>query len=436
MAPSSLSPALLADALARLTAAQARVVARYPGDSGARQPVHTVYGGAHAFRASTIADHGAEARATLAAHAPDPARFAAALGLDAASAETVYARVVAKLEREPVEDFRIDFEDGYGVRSDAEEDAHARAAAGAVAAAHEAGTLSPFIGLRVKPLSAELGARALGTLDLFLTTLVERLGRLPPGFFVTLPKVTAAEQVAVLADVLDALEPRLGIAPGALRLEVMVEVTPGLLDAEGRVLLPALLDAARGRLAGAHLGTYDFTASYDVTAAFQHMRHLACDFAKHLMKASFAGTGVALCDGSTNVLPVGDGAAVRAAWRQHADDIRHSLVNGYYQGWDLHPAQLPSRYGAVYNFFLAGRAAATARLGGFLSRVTGGAGGGEVQDDAATGQALLNFFLRGLASGALTEEEALATGLTRAELHGRSFAAVLRSRGTSSSRTG
>ena len=38
--------------------------------------------------------------------------------------------------------------------------------------------------------------------------------------------------------------------------------------------------------------------------------------------------------------------------RMHFDDVRHSLRHAYYQGWDLHPAQLPTRYAAVYSFFL------------------------------------------------------------------------------------
>jgi hypothetical protein len=101
----------------------------HPGESGRRQPVHTVYGGAHLFRAGTSRRLGELAERALADYAPDPAALALAAGIPHALADTVYARVKEKLQREPVEDFRIDFEDGYGIRPDEEEDATADAAA-------------------------------------------------------------------------------------------------------------------------------------------------------------------------------------------------------------------------------------------------------------------------------------------------------------------
>jgi citrate lyase beta subunit len=428
MQPTSLPETLLAGAAQTLRAAQDRYVARYPGDSGQRQPVHTVYGGAHLFKAETARRLGEMALRALDEHAPDARAFAEALGADPAQADVVRRRVADKLRREPVEDFRIDFEDGYGNRSDDEEDGHAARAGEEVARGLAGDTLPPFIGIRVKPLTAELGGRAIRTLDVFLTTLVKKAGRLPPGFVVTLPKITSPEQVTLLADLLAALEPPLGLAEGSLRMELMIETTQCLLGPDGRSMLPLLLDAAKGRLTGAHFGTYDYTAGNEITAAFQRMRHPACDLAKHMMKLAFAGTGLWLSDGATNVMPVGARSVVHAAWRLHADDVRHSLVNGFYQGWDLHPAQLPSRYAAVYGFFLEGLPAATERLSNFVSKAAQATLVGDVFDDAATGQGLLNFFLRGLACGAITEEEALATGLTLDELRGRSFVKILRGR--------
>ena len=378
---------MLADALARLEAADARYVARYvaPGEPAARQPVHTYYLPAQRFDRHTPAELGAQARATLRQHAPDAEVFADAIGLAPALAEGVYARVVAKLEREPIEDLRLDFEDGYGLRPDDEEDASARAAATELAAMAPI----PFSGLRLKTLGGATGARALRTLDLFLATLLDRAGRLPDGFAILLAKITSLEHVRVAGDVLDALEPRLGLAAGALRLDVMVETTQCVLDADGRSMLPALLDAARGRLRAAHLGTYDFTGACGIAAAHQGLRHPACDFAKHMMKMAYAETGVWLSDGSTHVLPVGDGDDLRAAWRLHADDVRHSLVGGYYQGWDLHPAQLPTRFGAVYGFYRAGLAA--------LRR--------DIATDAGTASAARGFIARGLGCGAFSPDE-------------------------------
>jgi hypothetical protein len=158
------------------------------------------------------------------------------------------------------------------------------------------------------------------------------------------------------------------------------------------------------------------------------MAHPACDFAKHCMQVALAGTGVWLSDGATNVMPVGDRATVHGAWRLEAEHVRRSLVGGYYQGWDLHPAQLVARYAAVYAFYLEALPAATARLSNFVAKAAQATLVGDVFDDAATGQALLNFFLRGLACGAVGEEEALATGLTLDELRSRSFAAILAGR--------
>lgn len=425
----SLSPAEVERVAAPLRAANAAFAARYPGERPDRQPVHTVYGGAHLFHRDAAHKLGQLARRALEEHAPDAAAFAQAFGLTHDLAAQVHPRVAAKLEREPVEDLRIDFEDGYGARPDAEEDGHAVDCAHEAARAHAGKTLPPFWGIRIKPMTEEPRARAVRTLDVFLTTLLEATGgALPAGFVVTLPKLQIPEHAGGLADVLDALEPRLGLAPGAIRFEIMVEQTQAVLDASGRVAVPGLVAAARGRCMAAHLGTYDYTASCGITAAHQHMAHPACDFAKHCMQASLGGTGVWLSDGATNVMPVGDRATVHAAWRLQASHVRHSLEGGYYQGWDLHPAQLVARYAAVYAFYLDALPAATARLSNFVAKAAQATLVGDVFDDAATGQALLNFFLRGLGCGAISEKETLATGLTVDDLRSRSFVKILAGR--------
>ncbi len=430
-----------------LAATQARLAERYPGEPDTRQPVHTVYGGAHLFRADTAKKLGELGLRVLQQYAPDAGVFAEALGLEARLAETVYARVVEKLRREAVEDFRIDFEDGYGNRSDEEEDGHAVRAAEEVALGLAEDTLPPFIGIRIKTLSGELCGRALRTLDVFVTTLVRHSkgGRLPPNFVVTLPKITSPEHVSTLVAAFEALEGSLALLQGALKLEFMIETTQSILDVDGTCVLPKLLSAASGRCVAAHLGVYDFTAANDISAQHQRMGHPACDFARHMMKMAYAGTGLWLSDGATNIMPVAPhraapGAplsaaqvaenlrAVHGAWRLHADDIRHSLASGYYQGWDLHPGQLPTRYAATYAFFLGGLAAASERLANFMSKAAQATLVGDVFDDAATGQGLLNFFLRGINCGALTEDEALQAGVTLEELRGRSFVRILKRR--------
>ncbi|HEX8709178.1 MAG TPA: hypothetical protein VF723_13105 [Pyrinomonadaceae bacterium] len=464
---------------ARLHEANTAFAERYPGEAGQRQPVHTVYGGAHLFKADSALRLGALARRSLEQFAPDFLTFARALGLPGAEtlpdsieqaedlqsrleadaeairrenkaawlAHTIYTRVAEKLHREPVEDFRIDFEDGYGNRPDAEEDGHAASAAAEVAKGLAAGTLPPFIGIRIKPFTEELRERSVRTLDIFLSTLVEESGgRIPPNFFVTLPKIVIPEQVSALADIFDILDGSLGLAQGTLKMEMMVETTQSIINRRGAANLPLLLDAARGRCVAAHFGTYDYTASCNITAAHQHMMHPACDFARHMMQVAFGDTGVWLSDGATNIMPVAphraaEGSAltpaelaenrttVQRAWKLHYDHIQHSLTNAYYQGWDLHPAQLPTRYAAVYAFFLDSLEAASERLSNFVEKAAKATLVGDVFDDAATGQGLLNYFLRAINCGAIKEEEALGlTGLTPAELRSGSFVKILKTR--------
>ncbi|HEX6465070.1 MAG TPA: hypothetical protein VFZ98_11470 [Vicinamibacterales bacterium] len=396
-----------------------------------RQPVHTVYGGAHLFKADIAGKLGSTALRTLDEHAPDAATLATVLGIPAPLADRVYVRVREKLHREPVEDFRLDFEDGYGSRPDTEEDGHAEAAAVEMASGARAGTLPPFIGIRIKNLGNELRDRALRTVDLFLGRLLkENKGQPPPHFVVTLPKITARTQVGRLVDRLGRLETAHRVPHGTLKMELMIETPYSIFDERGAVSLPALVAAGRGRIVAAHFGTYDYTASLGITAAHQHMRHPACDFARSVMQVTLAGSDVCLSDGATNVLPVGkDPVVIHRAWRAHYDDIRHSLQNAFYQGWDLHPAQLVSRYAAVYTFFLEGLDAASERLRNFVGRAAQATLVGEVFDDAATGQALLNFFLRALNCGAVKEEEVGAlTGLTIDELRSGSFARIVNAR--------
>jgi citrate lyase beta subunit len=430
MADTTIPENALAVFVDALDDANVRVAHRFPGDSAARQPVHVVYGGAHLFTAGTAQKLGAVARRTLQDHAPDAASLASALGLDPALAHRIYPRVVDKLTREPVEDFRIDFEDGFGHRPDREEDEHAQRAASELAAGLRDGTLPPSIGIRIKPFSKELKRRSLRTFDLFLTRLLERTGGvLPPNFVVTLPKITAPEQVAALASACDAFEYWRGLPSGVLRFELMIETTQSIFAADGSVALPRLIADGGGRIVAAHFGTYDYTAACSITAAHQHMLHPVCDFARHVMQVALAGTGIWLSDGATNVMPVGSRDVVHRAWRLHAEHVRHSLVTGFYQGWDLHPAQLPSRFAAVYAFFLEGLDAASERLTNFVQQAAQATLVGDVFDDAATGQGLLNYFLRAMNCGAITEDEAVEkSGLTLAELRGRSFAEILQLR--------
>ncbi|MFI5350056.1 MAG: DUF6986 family protein [Elusimicrobiota bacterium] len=447
MKPSiTLDPRLSKPVLAALAKKNAAFAARFPGDYAGRQPVHTVYGGAHLFKADSAKKLGELSIRSLARYAPDAVTFALAVGMDEKIAHAVYDRVVHKLKHEAVEDFRIDFEDGYGNRPDAEEDGHAFAAALEVAKGLDENTLPPFIGIRIKHFSNELAGRSARTMDIFLTALIRQTkGRLPNWLCVTLPKIVHPGQAAALAKLLGAFEKKKRLKPGTIKVELMVETPQAVIGADGSSPLRAMADALGARCTGAHFGTYDYTASCNITAAQQRMRHASCDFAKSVMQVTLAGTGVAMSDGATNVMPVGPHRAapgeylsaeqdrenleaVRRAWRLHYDDATHSLVNGFYQGWDLHPAQLPTRYAAVYSFFISGLPQATARLKNFVEKAAQATLVGDVFDDAATGQGLLNFFLRARNCGAITADEASATGLTPEEFATRSFLKILEGR--------
>ena len=371
----------------------------YPGDDGSRQPVHTVYVPADRFTPSSAADWGAQALATSDAHG-GLERLGQLLGQDPDLASAVAARVDAKLRSEPIEDLRLDFEDGFGDRGDDAEDAAAVAAASAVAAAVAAGSAPPFIGIRVKCFEAPTRARGLRTLDLFVSGLAAA-GELPEGLVLTLPKVTTVAQVKAMDYAVKRLEEVHSLPAGRLRFEVQVETPQLILGPEGTSPVAQLPHAVPGRISGLHYGTYDYSASLQISAEHQSMEHPVADFAKEVMQLAVAGTGIRLSDGSTNIIPVGDN--VENAWQLHGRLVRRSLERGYYQGWDLHPAQLPSRFAATYAFYRQGLPAAAARLRNYVERTEGG-----VMDEPATARALAAFVLRGVQCGAVGADEVQA----------------------------
>ena len=386
MEPVSALDALADDLDRRLAAADADLLAHYPGDRGVRQPVHTVYVPGDRFDADTVTSWGAEAVAAL-----DALSELVPQGGD------VLDRVRAKLEREPIEDLRIDFEDGYGARPDAQEDADVVSAARALAAQVRAGGASPYNGIRVKSFEAPTRRRGLRTLDLFVGELGDGL---TDGFRITLPKVTSVDQVAAMVTALEVVESAHGLASGSLLFELQVETPQAILGADGTALVARMIRAGGGRVTGLHYGTYDYSASLGVAAEHQSMEHPVADHAKDVMQVAAAGTGVFVSDGSTNRLPIGDRDAKQAAWALHLRLVRRSLERGIYQGWDLHPAQLPSRFVATYSFFREGLPSAAARLRAY---VHGGQSG--YLDEPATAAALAGFVLRGLECGAVDASE-------------------------------
>lgn len=442
-----------------------------------RSPVHVVYGGAHLFKAGTPRKLGDIALNTLEANSNNIVDFAMAVGLPDADvlassqkdpgtiakffesapdnlrtedrpawlAAAVHHRTRSKLHNEPVEDFRIDFEDGYGYRPDEEEDRHATAAALELATAFREKTITTFSGFRVKSYSAETRERAKRTLNIFLDTLLDATDRtIPENFVVTLPKVTDRKEVSELHQDLRSIEKKAGLKKGCIGIEIMIEHPLAIIDRKGECALKKLVEAAKGRCVAAHFGAYDYTASLGVAASHQSIDHPACDFARQMMLVALSPLGIRLSDSVTTELPVplhkGNGlseqqaaanrSAVHSGWKVHFQNVRRSMANGFYQSWDLHPNQLVARYAAVFSFFLETADAQAERLRGFLDKATQATLTGKAFDDAATATGIMNFFRQALDCGALTEDEVrTATGLSADELRNSSFKALFESSG-------
>ena len=403
---------LAADLDELLAVSDAQLATGYPGESGGAQPVHTVYVPAHKFGADTVRLWGSQALAALEEFASGPADFAAAFDLRPELAEQVLPLVFSKLATRPIEDLRIDFEDGYGTRSDGTEDSHARAAARALTAVLSGDGAPWFAGLRCKSLEAKTRRRAIKTIDEFLGAFWENGVDLPPGFLITLPKVTSAAQVSAMTVLCQRFESAYGVRhPRQLSFEIQVEMPQLIVGPDGAATIAQCVRAGRGRLVGLHYGTYDYSAALGVSVAYQSLEHPAADYAKAVMQVAAAGTGVRVSDGSSNVLPVGTREEVIGAWRLHARLVRRSLERGFYQGWDLHPAQLVSRYAATYGFYREGLGVATGRLRAYAERAAVGL------EEPATGRALAGYLCRAVDCGAVTEAEVTArTGLDRSDL--------------------
>ena len=386
-----------------------------------RQPVHTVYGGAHLFKTETINKLNAIAKVNFERYISDASELAEAFEMDSELAVKIYPRVKAKLDAGAIEDYRIDFEDGYGYRADIEEDSHAINAAIETSRAMKQNLLPPFFGIRVKSLSEKTQLRSVRTLDLFVTKLIELTnGKIPNNFVITLPKVTSANELSTFVSFLASLEKTLGLNPNALGLEFLIETASAFFNVNGEFTLPNLLEAVQGRCQSIHFGAYDYTAILGIAAHHQDLRHPACEMARQLMLIAYADKNVRLVDGVTTTLPIEkfkfsseltseqideNRRIIFRAWKLHFDNIQHSMKCGFYQSWDLHPAQFIPRYVATYAFFLSSIDAASVRLKNFLQKQAQATLVGDVFDDMASGEGLINFFVRALHCGAITEEE-------------------------------
>ena len=378
-------------------------------------PHQTLYVPADRVTRSTTAEFGAEARRLVEAHAADADAFVDAFGVPAEVAGRTRDRTLAKLERQPVEDLRVDFEDGYGARPDDEEDRDAEATARAIVDMRAGGPVPPWFGLRVKSFDDEaLEARSVRTLERFVSALVEAAGTVGDGFLITFPKVSTSAQVQRFAEALGDLESRSHRGKGSLRFEVQVETPGSVLGPDGAAAAGRLLEAGGGRISAMHLGVFDYTASLGLMPWEQRLDHPANDFAREVLQVALAGSGVRISDGSSNVVPASDRTEdVRAAWRVQAGQVRHSLARGFYQGWDLHPSHLASRYAAIYGWLLPHLDGAIERVRAWRQRMAADG----VLDEPATISSLLHYLRLAVTSGAVEEDEMLqATGIQRDRL--------------------
>lgn len=397
-----------------------------------RQPVHTVYVPAHLIVGDSTSGTALpqrwaqDALDAVTAHG-GAAALARDLGVAAEHAETVGELTLDKLHREPVEDLRIDFEDGFTQRGvpqdarDADEDALAARAADVLASWLGGGSggstagAPAFAGIRFKSFDPAVRDRGLRTLTIVLQglardgVLARVLERDRRALRLTLPKVQHHRQVEVFVEVLQALERALDVPE--IPFEVQVETPQAILAADGAAEPARLIAAGAGRVLSLHYGTYDYSASLGVDAAEQSMEHPVADHAKDVLQVATTAVGVELSDGSTNRIPVGTATEILEGWRIHHDLVGRHLRRGVRQGWDLHASQLVTRHLTTIAYFRADWRVSAERLRAYVAGDTS-----RWMDEPATAKAMAGYLVRARACGAVTDAELEVTGLDDTQL--------------------
>ena len=390
---------LIAELDRELAVADRDLATRYPGDRVDRAPVHTVYVPADRFDADTPATWGREALRLLDQFAPSSEALASAVGFTSERVAQVYDRVRAKLADEPIEDLRVDFEDGYGRRAEGVEDADLARTLAAYESQLADGTRPVWWGIRFKAFEGPTRERGVRTLVQFLERTCTG-GVVPAGLTLTLPKVTSVDQIRAMARALDRIEAALGLPDHAIGFEIQVETAQAILDADGTATVARMVHASDRRATALVYGTFDYSAGLGVAAPFQALDHPVADHAKAVMQVAAAQTGVTISDGSTNVVDFSSAQSAGATWLLHTSLVTRSLKQGIYQGWDMCPGHLISRYLATYLFFREAFHPAASRLAAYVGRVEGG-----VMDEPATARMLASSLLRGVHCGAIDADE-------------------------------
>jgi citrate lyase beta subunit len=416
-----------------------RITPESPSFPVRKQPIHTLYGGAHLFNTSTPLKVKEIAQRYFSNYLPNPAELSSIFHIiDEHLARELHERTSVQLNSHCLEDYRVDFEDGYGYRTNEEEDSDARKAASEAAYSSNENMLPPFFGFRIKPLTKISANRSLRTLDIFLSHFFSSVKALPENFIVTLPKIESAEQCTIFNEIIAKYEKQLGLPENYIKTELMIELPGALYSPIGTFLLPELVKASGTRLLGLHFGIYDFTSSIQIPAPSQSYTHHACDEVRFLMQCTGNLFPVNISDGATSFLPLElyknpsstieqaeNSSNVGKGWKLHFDNVLHSINYGIFQGWDLHPAQIPARILALQYYFMTNKQQSLDRLQRFVVKAAQATQSGGVFDDAATGQGLLNFVRRGYNCGALTQEDVLSTGLTMNDIADKTFAEII-----------
>ncbi len=416
-----------------------RISAESPSFPVKKQPMHTLYGGAHLFTESTPEKVKQIASGYFSRYVASKKELTEIFGItDFSIAGELFEKISNKLNTTCLEDYRIDFEDGYGSRTEEEEDSAAIKAATEAAKAHNANQLPQFFGFRVKPLTKISAARSLRTLDIFLSNFFSNIHSLPENFIITLPKIENVEQCAVFNEVISEFEKKLQLPDNYIKTELMIELPGALYSPSGTFILPELIKASGKRILGLHFGIYDFTSSIQIPAPSQSYMHPACDEVRFMMQCAGNLYPVSISDGATSFLPLEiykspasenekalNRSSVTKAWKLHFDNVLHSINYGIFQGWDLHPSQIPARVAALQYYFLKNRTQTLDRLKRFVDQAAQATQKGGVFDDAATGQGLLNFVRRGYDCDALQESDILSCGLTLQDISGKTFGEII-----------
>lgn len=408
------------------------------------QPIHTFYGGAHLFRFNTAKKMGELALRGLTSYAKNGDEllrvFAADTGVLPASDTRsqhekalfakIHSRLVSKLQTEPVEDYRVDFEDGYGVRSNEEEDDEAVRVAKETAKALEENQLPELFGLRIKALNKTYLKRSLRTLEIYISSLLENSnGRMPRYFIVTAPKIESPVEAKILNRALTEIEQKFNLPANSVYADLMIE-SPSAVISGGKLNIGNIIDAAGERCLAINIGIYDFTSMLGVAAQSQEYKHPFAGLLRLLLKMEIVQKRIYLSDGATHILPVEiygkekDSAhpndalrsanrdAIHKAWRLAYNNNLHSLYYGIYQGWDLHPYQLIPRYVALYKYFLNDLSNSIERMKNFLGSDTNQSLTSHFFDDAASALGLYNYFVKAASCGAITDDDIKPLGLT------------------------